>query len=258
MRLFIAVIKLLLICISTVFFYVIITICLLPSIIGLKGNRWSPYFLSIWGRVVCKIIGLTITVKGDAPKPPYFLISNHLSYIDIFLLISCTPSVFIAKSEVLSWPLFGFMSKTVGMLFIDRNKKKDVKRVNKLISERISDTQGILLFPEGTTSKGSSILPFKASLLAYPAEVGIPVHYVTIHYSTSESEPHASESVCWWRDETFIAHFIELLKLKSISGTLYFGDKPVTNSNRKELAKDLHERVTKEFVPITDDLATKS
>jgi 1-acyl-sn-glycerol-3-phosphate acyltransferase len=250
MRYLIAIGKLFLICLSTVFFYLIIVIGLFFSLIGFKGRKWSAFFLSVWGSTICKIIGLSIEVKGEAPKPPFFLVSNHLSYVDIFMFIAKTRSVFIAKNEVLSWPIFGFMSHTVGMLFIDRNKKTDVKRVNDQISKKISEAQGILLFPEGTTSNGSSILPFKASLIAYPSDNSLPVHYATINYSTPLNEEKASESVCWWRDVSFPSHFLELLKLKRIYGSIHFGEHPITNTDRKDLAKELYVKSTNQFIPV--------
>lgn len=252
MRSFAAIIKFFLICLSTSLFYLIISLGLFFSLIGFNGKKWMAFFLSIWGASICKIIGLSVEVKGEAPKPPYFLVSNHLSYIDVFMIISKTKSVFIAKNEVLSWPIFGFMSQTVGMLFVDRSKKADVVRVNDLISKRISSAQGVLLFPEGTTSNGASILPFKASLLAYPADKKLPVYYSTIRYSTPEKEPHASESVCWWTDITFPSHFMELLKLRKIYGTIHFGNEPITNNDRKELAQELYEKTSKQFVPVTE------
>ncbi len=252
MRLFIALFKLFLIIGSTVFFYGIIVFGFIFSLVGLKGKKWIAFFLSIWGQVICRIIGLEIKVEGKTPKPPYFLVSNHLSYIDVFMFISKTKSVFIAKSEVLSWPFFGFMSQTVGMLFVDRTKKTDVKRINELISKRITNVQGVLLFPEGTTTAGETVLPFKASLLAYPAEMNLPVHYASIRYSTPEAEPHASESVCWWREITFLSHFIELLKLRKIYGTITFGDEPIINNDRKELAVELQRKVNQQFIPVID------
>lgn len=255
MRLIIACIKLFLICISTAFFYLVIILGLFFSLIGLQGRKWLAYFLSAWGSSICKIMRLEVDVIGDPPVPPYFLISNHLSYIDIFMMISKTSSVFIAKNEVLSWPIFGFMSHTLGMLFVDRSKRKDVIRVNELISKRISNAQGILLFPEGTTSNGSKILPFKASLLAYPADNNLPVHYATIRYSTPDTEPHASESVCWWTDITFPSHFIELLKLRKINGTIHFGNEPITNKDRKELASNLYKKANEQFIPVIENSA---
>jgi len=253
MRLIIALLKLCMILIATVFFYVLIIVGIPLSIFGINSKSWRAYFLSKWGAAVCRIIGLEVEVSGNPPEPPYFMVSNHLSYIDIFMFISKTKSVFIAKSEVLSWPMFGFMSKTVGMLFVDRSKRTDVKRVNELISERINESQGILLFPEGTTTSGAEVLPFKASLLAYPAELGLPVHYATISYTTSQDERHASESVCWWRDITFASHFLELLKLSKIYGTITFGDEPISNNDRKELANDLYDKSKEQFIPLIEN-----
>lgn len=254
MRLITALFRLSLILIATVFFYLLIITGIPLSVIGLKSARWRAFFLQKWGAVMCMIIGLSVEVKGTPPKPPYFMVSNHLSYVDIFMLIAKTKSVFVAKSEVLSWPLFGFMSKTVGMLFVDRSKRTDVKRVNELISERINESQGILLFPEGTTTSGAEILPFKASLLAYPATLNMPVHYATLSYKTPVDEIHASESVCWWRDITFASHLIELLKLRKIYGTITFGDEPISNNNRKELANDLYEKSKEQFIPVIENL----
>jgi 1-acyl-sn-glycerol-3-phosphate acyltransferase len=252
MRLIIAFTKLILVILATAFFYLLIILGIPLSFFGLGGAKWRAYFLSKWGATICKIIGLKIQVQGKPPNPPFFMVSNHLSYIDIFALISKTRCVFIAKSEVLSWPMFGFMSKTVGMLFVDRNKRTDVKRVNKLISETINSAQGILLFPEGTTTAGIDIAPYKASLLAYPAELIMPVHYATLTYYTSENESHASESVCWWREVTFLSHFMQLLKLRKIYGTITFGDEPITNNDRKELANELHQKSKRQFIPVKE------
>ncbi len=245
-------IKLLLIMLVTVFCYLLVLPGYVFSLIGLKGRAWSTYFLSLWGALMCKVIRLEITVHGTPPKPPFFFVSNHLSYVDIMMLISKLRCVFVAKNDVLSWPLFGFMTRTVGMLFVNRNKRSDVKRVNKLISDNITEEQGILLFPESTTSGGFKVLPFKASLLVYPAENNIPVHYSTIRYETPEGEINASDSVCWWGDVTFLSHFTDLLKLKKIYGTITFGDEPILNNDRKLLAEHLYRKVSEGFVPIIE------
>jgi 1-acyl-sn-glycerol-3-phosphate acyltransferase len=250
MRLLIALLKLVLIILSTTIFYLIISLGLLISFFGLSGRKWIAYFLSTWASSICRIINVDVIVEGEVPQPPFFLVSNHLSYLDIFVILSKTRSVFIAKNEILSWPIFGFMSHTVGMLFVDRNKRSDVKRVNDQISNRISEAQGILLFPEGTTTNGSKILPFKASLLAYPAKNNVPVHYATLRYSTPRNEKLATDYVCWWNDTPFPTHFLNLLKLKKIEATIQFGSEPIVNSDRKELAKSLYRNASKQFVPV--------
>lgn len=255
MRLLIAFLKLILIIISTILFYLIISLGLFFSLIGLKGRKWMAYFLSIWASLICRIINVDVNVEGKVPKPPFFLVSNHLSYLDVFVMLSKTSSVFIAKNEILSWPIFGFMSHTVGMLFVDRDKRSDVKRVNNQISKRISEAQGILLFPEGTTTNGSKILPFKASLLAYPAENNMPVNYATLRYSTPRNEKLATDFVCWWNDTPFLTHFINLLKLNKIEATIQFGSESIVNSDRKELARSLYKNASEQFTPVINSQA---
>ena len=220
--------------------------------IGINARAWSSYFLSLWGKLICLIIRLKITTEGTPPEPPFFIVSNHLSYVDIMMLISKIRCLFVAKSEVMSWPIFGFMTKTVGMLFVDRSKRSDVTRVNKLISKNITKHNGILLFPESTTSAGYEVMPFKASLLAYPAEQKMPVFYATIGYSTPPSEQPAYMSVSWWGEVPFFSHFLNLLKLKKISGHVTFGEAPVIHSDRKELARLLQEKVSSNFDPVID------
>ena len=246
--------KLLLICLATVFCYLVILPASILTAVGINARAWSSYYLSLWGKLVCMILRLKVTTSGVAPKPPFFIVSNHLSYVDVMMLISKLRCLFVAKSEVMSWPVFGFMTKTVGMLFIDRSKRSDVTRVNKLISKNITNHNGILLFPESTTSAGYEVMPFKASLLAYPAAQKMPVFYATIGYSTPPSEQPAYMAVSWWGEMPFFSHFLNLLKLKKISGHVTFGEAPVIHDDRKELAKLLHERVSSNFDPIIDYL----
>lgn len=252
MRYLRAFVKLVLIALATLFCYLLILPGVILGLTGLNTNGWKTYFLSLWGKLTCAIIGLKVKVKGKAPKPPFFIVSNHLSYLDIMMLISELRCLFIAKSEVMSWPIFGFMTRTVGMLFVDRSKRTDVRRVNKLISKNINSKQGLLLFPEGTTSPGYEVMPFKASLLAYPAEQEMPVFYATITYSTPEGDIPAYESVCWWGDAGFISHFFNMLKLKKIYGTITFAEHPVIHSDRKQLAQLLFEGVASNFDPVID------
>lgn len=246
-------VKLLSFLLATIFFYTLIMICLAGSIFGVNYEKYRGYLLRTWGKTCCLILGAKINVKNSAPEPPFLLISNHLSYIDVFVLFSQLRCLFVAKSDVKAWPLIGFLVRTCGILFVDRNKRRDVTRVNALISDNINDNQGIILFPEGTTSPGISLLPFKTSLLEYPASSNFPTHYVTITYESEPGAEPAYKTICWWDDTPFFVHFLSLLKLKGFRATLHFGEKPVCENDRKKLADQLHLEMNQQFKSVVKE-----
>lgn len=212
-----------------------------------KARNVYMYF---WSRVLSKILNMKVQVIGEIPKPPFFLVSNHLSYIDTIPIFHALKTTFIAKQEVKKWPVIGFMISSFGVIFIDRNKKKDVSRVNKVVSEQLGKDQGVVLFPEGTTSSGENILPFRASLLEHPVREGFPVYYCVIHYETSEKDIPASDSVCWWGDSQFHTHLYKLASNREIKATIIFGSEPVYGSDRKELSQILYNNMKQLFKPV--------
>jgi len=232
---------------ATLFFYSLIMLCLILSVFGVNYEKFRGYLLRTWGKSCCRIFGIELKVKNPAPEPPFLLVSNHLSYIDVFVLFSQLRCLFVAKSDVKSWPLFGFIIRTSGILFIDRERKRDVTRVNKLISKNTNSNQGIILFPEGTTSPGFDVLPFRSSLLEYPASQNMPVSYAAISYETGEGEVSAYQSICWWDETPFSTHFLNFLKLKKCTATINFGTQTILDSDRKSLAIKLNKALESEF-----------
>lgn len=211
--------------------------------------RWKNLVVKKWAAFTALILGIKIKAKGKPPQPPFFLVSNHLSYIDVVPLWLYLDTTFIAKSEVRSWPFFGLATRVLGVLFINRELKRDVHRMNQRISEAISDEQGIVLFPEGTSTKGEKVLPFNTSLLHYPADSKIPVHYAAISYTSFDTSRPAQQKICWWGDMAFSRHFWELLKMPGFEVNIQFGEREIINDNRKKLAQQLHEAVSELFIP---------
>lgn len=211
--------------------------------------RWRNFIVQKWARMVALIVNMKVHAIGRPPRPPFFLVSNHLSYIDIIAYFTQVHCIFIAKAELASWPLFGWLSKTANTVFIDRNNNKDIPRVNALIEKAIHASDGVIIFPESTSSKGSGILPFKSPLLEYAAAKSFPVSFATIHYRTGTSDPPAYLSVSWWGNMTFIPHFLNFLKLSRVDVTITFGATTVQGNDRKSLAQDLWRRLNEQFVP---------
>jgi len=114
------------------------------------------------------ILNIKIRLFGVAPDlsvQNMMLVANHVSWLDIYVLNAVRPVRFVSKIEVLSWPLVGWLAKKTGTLFIDRTKRHDTARVNDEVSAVLTKGGCVAVFPEGTTSDGSQLKPFHASLL---------------------------------------------------------------------------------------------
>ncbi|HUX92064.1 MAG TPA: lysophospholipid acyltransferase family protein [Gallionellaceae bacterium] len=121
-----------------------------------------------WNGGLMAILNIRIRIRGTVPdlsERNVMLVANHVSWLDIYLLNAVKPARFVSKVEVRSWPVVGWLAIKMGTLFIDRTKRHDTARVNHEVSDVLSNGGCIAVFPEGTTSNGSMLRPFHASLL---------------------------------------------------------------------------------------------
>ena len=211
---------------------------------------WRQVIFETWTKSFVRISKMKIETIGTPPKPPFFMVTNHLSYTDIAALRAVAKGVFVAKKEVEDWFLAGRICRDMGTIFIDRTNRRDIPRAGELIIERLDAGEGVIVFPEGTATRGDAVLPFNSSFLEFAARASIPVSYAAIQYKTPDGEMPATETVAWWEEITFFSHLWRLFKLTSYTATINFGDAPVTNSDRKLLAKELRERVLEKFEPV--------
>jgi 1-acyl-sn-glycerol-3-phosphate acyltransferase len=252
-----AVLRALAFCMVTVFFYGM-WLNLVPFLLFLDkaSYRWRSFNFRNWARATAALLRMRIAVEGTQPQEPFFAVSNHLSYLDVVTLASQLDCVFIAKSDVAGWPVLGLLCRSMGTIFVNRNSRKDVLRVNALIETALDAGKGVLLFPEGTSTAGVEVLPFHSALLEPAARAGYPVSYATINYRTPAGEPPANLSVCWWGEMTFLSHLWRLFQLASFDATVAFGSHSIRADDRKTLARELWHAVQQEFVPSakTEDL----
>lgn len=248
MQTFSAITKAIAFSLATVGFY-LLWLILAPAMYFFAKRQWRNFIFRNWARTIVKIVGIKIHTNAIVPATPFFLVSNHLSYLDIIVLASQIDCVFIAKREIKSWPVFGLLSRSMDTIFIDRARAADIPRVNALIVETLQSGQNIVVFPEGTSTAGTDVLPFKASLLEPAARGNFPVAYATIHYRTPPEETPAHLSVCWWGTMTLVPHLWGVFCLSAIDATLTFGRETLQGTDRKELANRLHTAVTQIFTP---------
>lgn len=214
------------------------------------ARRTHGYIFRTWARGATAIIGMRVRVEGTAPTPPFFLVANHLSYLDIVLLASLLEALFVSKAEVSRWPVVGLLARSMNTLFVDRTRKTDLRRVIGLIQEALERRQGVVAFPEGTSSKGAEVLPFKASLFEAPLAAGAPIATASLSYRTSEGSIPAWLSVCWWGEMTFFSHLVKLLRLPAIEAFVAFGPELAHGPDRKGLATEARAAIQRNFRPV--------
>ena len=204
----------------------------------------------VWGRGLMRIIGVRIEAGGRPPPRGALIVSNHLGYLDIPMLDSVAPMVFVARADLRRWPFWGFMATLGGTIYVDRATKRDVLRVRREMGEAMARGDRVILFPEATSTAGETILPLKPALLADAAADRTPVHWLTVSYRTPPEGPAARDQVCWWGDAGFLSHVLGLFALRRVHCTLRFGDAPLRSADRKALAIDLRSAMLRRFEPV--------
>lgn len=206
-------------------------------------SRWLQWC----SRRTLRVFAVQVSATG-APPQAGLLVSNHLSYLDILVLISLTPAVFVSKAEVKGWPVFGWFASLAGTLFVDRTRRSDVTRMNALIEASLAEGNVVVLFPEGTSWNGSEVLPFKSPLLEPVVGTKHPVNVSFLKYELPGGD--AAKEVCYWGDATFFPHLVNLITKQAVRAEVRFAPIPVPAEDRKALASQLHAAIVNLRPPV--------
>ena len=208
----------------------------------------------VWHKCACRIFQITVRVHGDiTPARPTLFVSNHISYLDIPVIGAHVKGAFVAKSEVAGWPLFGLLSKLSQTVFVKRAAKDAVKD-NDALYQRLSAKRNVILFPEGTSSPGKTVLPFKSTLF-YPLnlfeneDTNLSLQAFTIvidsidgcHVDTDKKR----DLYAWHGDMTLAPHLWSFAKTKGAVISLHFHP-PLSlpgSADRKAIAKECEKMV---------------
>jgi 1-acyl-sn-glycerol-3-phosphate acyltransferase len=166
-----------------------------------KRRLWA---IKLWSRQALGVLHLRLTVHGSLPPghTPTLIVSNHVSWADICLLNSVVPVRFVAKSDVRRWPLIGFLASRVGTIFIERRSPLGTVRTNRAIAEALSRGEHVAMFPEGTSTDGTEVKPFHASLFqpglgGVARVVVVALRYVNWDGSVNVNASYAGERSLW-------------------------------------------------------------
>lgn len=192
-----------------------------------------------WAARLLRIVGVHVTVKGQAPAARIggaLIVANHVSWLDIHLIHSVLPARFVAKAEVRGWPVIGWLAdKAGGTLFLERARKTDAKRVNGAMADHLRAGECLALFPEGTTTDGSELLPFYSSLFQPAVTAQAPVCPALIRYRTGAGR--YCQAAAWHGDSSLLDSLRRIVRQPAVFAEIEFLTPiPSQGLHRRELA----------------------
>ena len=170
-----------------------------------------------WLRWFSAIVNLHIIKEGELPDRRAILVSNHISWLDIIVIGQYLPAYFVAKSDISSWPVIGYLARQAGTIFIRRGNKQHIKTTAEKMVWLLKQNSNIVAFPEGTTTKGDEVLNFHSSLFQPALLTKSAIQPVVLQYQGA-----AKESAPFIGDDSFVPHLIKMLTLDKIEVRLSF------------------------------------
>ena len=214
---------------------------------GAEGAVW----IHGWCRRIVRVLGFRCEVEGTVPADGA-VVSNHLSYLDILLYSSVQPFVMVAKTEVRGWPLLGWLTAQAGTVYVQRGGgPKTYPAVNAAMAEAYRSGLPVLFFPEGTTTDGASVLPFRRGLFHSVLNNGVSLRTAALRYTLELSSVNqgatVGDDVCWWGGMAFASHLFRILGLSGLRAKMRFGDEVLHRADRFVLSETAQARVAEMY-----------
>jgi 1-acyl-sn-glycerol-3-phosphate acyltransferase len=198
--------------------------------------RW----LHRWCAALLPRVGVRVESSGTPPAQG-MVVANHLSYLDIIVLSAVQPCIFVAKHEIRGWPLFGRMARLAGTVFINRQRKTELGKVQEDLQQALHAEVPTVLFPEGTVSDGTTVLPFRSPLFEPAVRLGVSIAAAYLSYGLTEGS--VENEVCYWGDVALVPHLLNMLSKREIQARVVFGHEARCYGERKQAALETRQQV---------------
>lgn len=198
-----------------------------------------------WAAKMLRILNITLTVSGTPPDKnttKFFLVANHVSWLDIFVINATQPSRFVAKSEIRDWPIAGWLCEAAGTIFVRRTKRSDTTRINAIIHDVLDSGDTVAFFPEGTTTRGDRLLKFHTSLFEPAVANQAVVIPAAIRYCDANGAP--SGATIFVGKVTFSQSISDIIAERNLQATIMFAPGIATvGKNRRETAEAAEDAI---------------
>jgi len=217
---------------------------LIYPLIGTKSRRDIK---QRWSRQLLDMFGVELAVSGATTGA--MRVANHVSWLDIFVINAVSPAVFIAKHDVRSWPLIGWMSSKAGTLYIRRGSRRAAHEASLELTACLKNGIEVVAFPEGTTSDGREVLPFHGALLQGAIAAGVPIQPVALSYATRDERPAQAPVYCG--ETSLITSMWRVAVANDLTVRLEFlARRDATSYERRELAMQLRDDIRAVMPPL--------
>ncbi len=221
-----------------------ITGCLSEYLLRRLGGRLSEKtrieVLHRWSRRTLPRMAIRVEVAGP-PAVAGLIASNHLSYLDILVYSAIAPCAFVAKREVRAWPAVGWIATLAGTIYVDRSRRSETHTIQPEIQSALTHGLRLFLFPEGTSSDGSRVLPFHSSLFQPAVDLQVPVSAANIEYFIPDGV--AAAEACYFGTMKLFPHLLNLLGKHSVVAKVNFSSNSFFFTDRKQASLKMHEEV---------------
>ncbi len=198
-----------------------------------------------WSVKMLRILNINLAVHGARPEEHarrLFVVANHVSWLDIFVINAAVPSRFVAKSEIRDWPIAGSLCDAAGTIFVHRAKRSDTARINAEIHDALEQGDSVAIFPEGTTTQGDRLLKFHTSLFEPAVVNSARLAPAAIRYLETNGEP--SKAALFIGDMTFAESISTIIAKKAMLAEITFAPSIETAGlTRREAALDAENAI---------------
>ena len=208
------------------------------------GSEQRQLRTQVWSLGMLRCIGIALIVKGQpALNGPLLLVANHMSWLDITALHAARFCRFVSKADIKKWPFIGMLASGIGTLFIERESRRDAMRVVHHMTASLQAGDVLGVFPEGTTSDGSGLLPFHANLFQAAIAANAPIQPVALQFINTRTGAQ-STAPCYVGDDTLVGSVWRTVTTLDIAVVIHFGEPQYAGGrDRRALAAALRQAV---------------
>jgi 1-acyl-sn-glycerol-3-phosphate acyltransferase len=220
---------------------------------GWKGVKKVTRVTRLWAYGIARILNLRVNVHGDADQlTGGLIISNHVGYLDIITHASVFPVRFTPKADIAKWPILGQYLTSSRPIWIDRTSRQASRHVKQEVHDTLERGIPLIIYPEGTSSDGKQLLPFKSTPFESAINGGFPIFPILTRYKSRPDQ----DTVCWYGDMTLLPHVWSLLGYSRVDADIHILE-PISpdGKNRKEIAEEAHKIMSKAYANICKEEA---